>query len=338
MAKSPLNILVLRGGPDRERPVSLQSGAQVAQALRDAGHTVYERDIMPDDLSAIDDAKGLGVQVVFPVLHGPWGEGGALQAILEDSGLAYVGCREAAARLCMDKWATKQALQEAGLPTAEAELIERGQKRKLPAPCVVKALDEGSSFALSICHSEEEADAAVEALFNDHDRLMVERFVAGKELTVGVVEGLELGEDSRWHGRPAREASQKSLPTGGTPVPPADQRSITALPPIHIVPAVAFYDYEAKYTREDTKYLFEIDLPSACLKQITDSAVDAFRRLGCRHLARIDFMVDDQLHPYILEANTMPGFTSHSLVPKAAKHLGLAFPDLCDHLVRLALA
>lgn len=303
---SPLKILVLRGGPDREREVSLQSGGQVAEALRDWGHTVYERDITPDDLTALDDAKQLGVQVVFPVLHGPWGEGGPLQAILESCGIAYVGCGEVAAQLSMDKWATKQVLQDAGLPTAEAELLERGDKRTLAAPCVVKAINEGSSFGLAICHDEEQADAAVASLSQDYDQLMVERYVAGKELTIGVIEDPKTGEP-------------------------------TALPPIHIVPAVAFYDYEAKYTREDTQYNFDIDLPDACLQHLTEAAVSAYRALGCRHVARIDFIVDEQLHGHILEANTMPGFTSHSLVPKAAQQAGTTFPDLCDHLARLAL-
>jgi len=311
MAPSPLNILVLRGGPDRERDVSLNSGGQVAIALREAGHEVLERDILPSDLSALDEAKDLGVDAVFPVLHGPWGEGGPLQAILEDRGLPYVGCKEAAARLCMDKWATKQTLREAGLPVAEAELIERGGTRRVAAPCVVKALDEGSSYALAICHTQAQADDAVRALFAEHDRLMIEKFVAGKELTVGVIES-------------AGRAS-----TGKPELQP--------LPPIHIVPAVAFYDYEAKYTRDDTQYKFDIDLPSTCLKQVTDQAVQAFRALGCRHLARIDFIVDDQNNPYILEANTMPGFTSHSLLPKAAQQVAITFPDLCDRLVRLAL-
>jgi D-alanine-D-alanine ligase len=332
MAKQPLTVLVLRGGPDRERPVSLQSGGQVAQALREAGHTVYERDITPDDLTALDDAKQLGVQVVFPALHGPWGEGGPLQAILQDAGFAYVGCEESAARLCMDKWETKKALQDAGLPTAQAELLNRGDKRKLAAPCVVKALDEGSSFALSICHTEDEADEAVGNLFFDHDRLMVERFVSGKELTVGVIAGL-----SRWDGRPARHDSQKTSLTGGTPALPGDRGEPVALPPIHIVPAAEYYDYDAKYTRDDTQYKFDIDLPGACLGAVSEAAKRAFETLGCRHLARIDFIVDDQLHAHILEANTMPGFTSHSLVPKAAKQFGVGFPDLCDHLVRLAL-
>jgi len=306
MAKSPLKILVLRGGPDRERDVSLNSGGQVGIALREAGHTVFERDIMPDDLSALDEAKQLGVNVVFPVLHGPWGEGGPMQAILEASGLPYVGCKEPAARLCMNKWDTKKKLQDAGLPTAEAELIERGQKRSLPAPCVVKALDEGSSYGLAVCQTQPEADEAVKKLFAEHGRLMIERFVAGKELTVGVIED----------------------PKTGKPTP---------LPPIHIVPAVEFYDYEAKYTRDDTQYRFDIDLPAACLASVSDAAKRAFETLGCRHLARIDFIVDPQMHPYILEANTMPGFTSHSLLPKAAKQAGIGFPDLCDRLVRLAL-
>lgn len=306
MAKSPLKILVLRGGPDRERDVSLQSGGQVAQALRDAGHTVYERDILPDDLTALEDAKQLGVQAVFPVLHGPWGEGGPLQAILEDCGIAYVGCGEKAAALSMDKWATKQALQEQGLTTAEAELLEQGQARTLPAPCVVKAINEGSSFGLAVCQSEEQADAAVASLGAEYDRLMVEKFVPGMELTVGVLQDLETGE-------------------------------LNTLPPIHIVPAVEFYDYDAKYTRDDTQYKFDIDMDPACIQAVTDAAKQAFETLGCRHVARIDFIIDEQFNAYILEANTMPGFTSHSLVPKAAKQMGVTFPDLCDQLVRLAL-
>lgn len=303
---SPLKILVLRGGPDREREVSLNSGGQVAIALREAGHTVFERDITPDDLSAFEDAKGLGAQVVFPVLHGPWGEGGPLQAILETCGLPFVGCGEAAAKLSIDKWATKQALQEHGLTTAEAELLEEADKRTLSAPCVVKALNEGSSFGLAVCQTEEDADAAVTSLGADYPRLMIERFIAGKELTVGVLQDLDTGV-------------------------------LAALPPINIVPAVEFYDYDAKYTRDDTQYRFDIDLPEACLQAVTDAAVKAFTVLGCRHVARIDFIVDEQLNAHILEANTMPGFTSHSLVPKAALQAGIEFPDLCDRLVRLAV-
>lgn len=298
--------MVLAGGPDRERAVSLQSGRQVADALKTAGHTVYERDISPEDLSALDDAEQLGVHAVFPAMHGPWGEGGPLQAAMSERGLAYVGCQEKAARLCMNKWETKRVILDKGMPTPEAELLTRdGARRTLNAPVVVKAIDEGSSYALEICHDELQADAAVTKLLRSHEALLVERFVSGMELTVGVIED-----------GPAKD-----------PI---------VLPAIHIVPAVEYYDYEAKYTRDDTAYRFELDPPEIG-KVVRELALRAFQILGCRHLARIDFLVDAQLNPWILEANTMPGFTSHSLLPKAAAEYGIAFPDLCDRLVRLAI-
>lgn len=306
MSQDTLNVLVLLGGPDRERPVSLQSGGEVAKALRAAGHTVTEADVMPDDLSAVEDAKTNGIDVVFPVLHGPWGEGGPLQAVLEASGLPFVGCRQDAATRCMDKWATKRVARELGIPTAEAELLaSTTQARTVKAPVVIKAIDEGSSFGMAICQTEAEADAAVADLLSQYKQVMAERYIVGDELTVGVL-----------------------VDTGGSP---------TALPAIKIVPAVAFYDYEAKYTRDDTQYLFGAE-PPAVLEQVQRYAEQAFAGLGCRHLARIDFMLDADQRPWLLEANTMPGFTSHSLVPKAAAEAGVPFPELCDKLVRMALA
>lgn len=306
MSQDTLNVLVLLGGPDRERPVSLQSGGEVAKALRTAGHTATEADVMPDDLSAVEDAKTNGIDVVFPVLHGPWGEGGPLQAVLEASGLPFVGCRQDAAARCMDKWATKRVARELGIPTAEAELLTSpAQSRTVKAPVVIKAIDEGSSFGMAICQTEAEADAAVADLLSQYRQVMAERYIVGDELTVGVL-----------------------VDTGGSP---------TALPVIKIVPAVAFYDYEAKYTRDDTQYLFDAE-PPAVLDQVQRFAEQAFAGLGCRHLARIDFMLDADQRPWLLEANTMPGFTSHSLVPKAAAEAGVPFPELCDKLVRMALA
>lgn len=310
MPSESLNVLVLRGGPDRERPVSLQSGGQVAQALRDAGHSVIESDVMPDNLSAIENANADRVDVVFPVLHGPWGEGGPLQAILEESGLPFVGCKADAAARCMDKWAAKQVARELGIPTAEAEVLtSASQARTVKAPVVVKALDEGSSFGMAICHTEAEADAAVAELLGQYQQVMAERFIEGDELTVGVIAGLD----------------------------PSDPNLPGALPVIKIVPAADFYDYEAKYTRDDTQYLFDAEPPEV-LQLVQDYAVRAFRGLGCRHLARVDFMLDAQKRPWLLEANTMPGFTSHSLVPKAAAEQGILFPELCDRLVRMAMS
>lgn len=303
MSQTALKIMVLAGGPDQERPVSLQSGASVAQALMEAGHEVRQHDPQPDDLSFLDAIDDWGGDVVFPVLHGPWGEGGPLQRILENRGVAFVGCGSHAADLCMDKYRTKRAIERVDIPTARFELIQRGQAPALAPPVVVKAPREGSSIDLKICR---DADALADALRNlhtHHETLMIEQFIDGLELTVGV-----LGD---------AQASEGAV----------------ALPAINIVPKTAFYDYDAKYERHDTQYLFDIDLPADTLSRVSWYAVKAFRVLGCRDLGRVDFMIDRQANPYLLEVNTMPGFTSHSLLPMAAARHGLTMPSLTDRLV-----
>ncbi|MEZ6192009.1 MAG: hypothetical protein R3C45_12085 [Phycisphaerales bacterium] len=145
MTSKGLRIMVLAGGPDRERAVSLVGGGQVAAALRDAGHDVLQRDIMPDDLSALDEFTHWNGDAIFPVLHGRWGEGGGLQRILSDRDLAYVGSGPAAASLCINKHLTKLTVAGHGVKTPEAQLILPGQKRTIPAPVVIKALEEGST-------------------------------------------------------------------------------------------------------------------------------------------------------------------------------------------------
>jgi len=306
--KHPLDILVLAGGPDRERPVSLKSGAQVAAALRAAGHRVAEADAGPNDLSAAqrfnDNFRGGGV--VFPAMHGAWGEGGPLQAELERIGVKFVGCRPAAAALCMDKLATKDALAAAGVPTMEYERVGREALPTLRPPVVLKAAREGSSFGLHICRTEEEVKRAHDALTREYDAVLAERFVDGPEVTVGVLQ----------------------LDPQAPPV---------ALPLIRIEPATEYYDYEAKYARDDTRYLFGADtqLSSEVIARAQAVSLRAFEALGCRHLARVDLMVDGS-GPLVMEVNTMPGFTDHSLLPMAAREHGLAMPALVDALVRAA--
>ena len=303
-SEKTLNVLVLAGGPDREREVSLAGGKEVAEALRQAGHHVTERDILPDDLSALDEFQKAGGDVIFPVLHGRWGEGGGLQRVLSDRNLSYVGCGPGAASMCMNKHLTKLTVAEHGIKTPEAQLLLTDTKRTVKAPVVIKAIDEGSTLGLSICHSEQEADAAQAELIKDYPKLLAERYIKGKELTVGVIAGENDGP--------------------------------TALPTIQIVPAVSCYDYDAKYQRDDTQYLFEIDLPEATLVQVRAWSVKAFEVLGVRHLCRVDFMVDEQCRPWLIEVNTLPGFTTHSLLPMAARRAGLDLPALTDRLVRLA--
>lgn len=314
--KTRLKIMTLAGGPDREREVSLNSGANVTRALRSVGHDVITGDILSDDLSMIDEFTRWHGDLIFPVLHGCWGEGGGLQKILDGRMLPYVGSNAKAASLCMDKHRTKQSLVYHDIATPRFEYLSHSEARTLELPLVVKANSEGSSIDLAICHTQEEFDKARETLAATHEHLLVEQFIQGKELTVGII---------------ALDNDANVLP--GL-VSYADHQ---ALPAIHIIPATSFYDYKAKYTREDTQYRFDIDLPGATLKRVSELALQAHAVLGCRHLSRVDFMVDENHQPWILEVNTIPGFTSHSLLPMAANKAGLDLPALVDHLARTAM-
>ena len=312
MTDSPLRVLVLAGGPDRERPVSLLSGATVAAALRQAGHETIERDILPSQLDALDEFAHWHGDVIFPALHGAWGEGGGLQAILDARHVPYVGCRSASAQLCMDKTLSKTVLHRHGLPTPAWQLLTPGAPCTIAPPLVLKPPREGSSIDVVICRDDKQFSAAREQLHARHPELLAEAFIEGKELTVGVLQ----------------------IPTPG----PARHES---LPPIQIIPATDFYDYEAKYERNDTRYLLDpvqIGLPPDLYNRLGTLAVEAHEALGCRHFSRVDIMVDHKQRPWILEDNTIPGFTSHSLLPMAAAHAGIALPTLVDRLVRLAAA
>ena len=315
MSDKNLRVLVLAGGPGRERAVSLVGGGEVAAALRKAGHEVIQGDVMPDDLSALDEFVAWDGDVIFPVLHGRWGEGGGLQRVLTDRDLCYVGSGPSAADLCINKHLTKLTVTGHGMATPESQLLLPGQARTIDAPVVIKALEEGSTLGLAICKTEAEADAACAALSVDYPRLLAERYVPGKELTVGVIAPA-----------PGSSGSGDS----------SDEPEI--LPVIQIVPAGECYDYDAKYERDDTKYLFDIDLPEKTLQQVRGWSLMAYRVLGVRHLCRVDFMVDECDRPWFIEVNTMPGFTTHSLLPMAAAEAGLSLSRLTDRLVRLACA
>ncbi len=301
-----MKVMVLAGGPDREREVSLVSGQQVSAALQQAGHQVRQRDIQPGDLSALDEFVTWQGDSLFIALHGSWGEGGGLQKILEDRHLPFFGCQSMAADLCMDKYRTKRTLENAQLPTPAYEVIVPGGDVTLQAPLVLKPLREGSSIDVVICMTDDEARTKARELLTRHDRILVEQFIFGLELTCGVI---------------GDATSHRDMP----------------LPPVMIKPATKFYDYQAKYLRDDTQYIFDIPLPVMTLALVQQLALRAHQVCGCRHLSRVDFLVDDQQQPWILEINTIPGFTSHSLIPKAAAHVGIGFPQLCDRLARLAV-
>ena len=299
-------ILVLGGGPDSEREVSLMSSKGVADALAARGHRVrYEvvERLTESQLAALPGG------VVFPVLHGGWGEGGQLQALLERGGRPFVGCRAAAARIAMDKMATKLYAAKLGIPTADAAVINPVDAG-LPfaAPLVFKPVHEGSSVGLHVCRDAGAVDNAMvkvqaDIAQNPSRVYMVERAVTGgRELTVTILDG-------------------------------------QALAVVEIKPAAGVYDYEAKYFRNDTQYVTAPALPGdpAMTRTIQMQAQALFKAIGARHLSRIDFILGADGVAYLLEANTMPGFTSHSLAPKAAAHSGISYGALCELLVGFAM-
>ncbi|MSR28302.1 MAG: D-alanine--D-alanine ligase [Phycisphaerales bacterium] len=295
---SDVSVLVLMGGPDAEREISLRSGAMVAAALREiGGFTVHEQVIDRVTASELGTMPG---DVIFPVLHGPFGEGGPLQDAMEADGRPYVGSRPRAARVSMDKIASKLFARAAGIRTPPARVLTAGEPCDLPLPLVVKPVDDGSSVGVRRCFTEEQVAAARSELEPRFPRLMAERLITGREITAGVVE---------------REL----------------------LPLIEVVSAGEFFDYDAKYERSDTQYILDPELPDAVKEEIAHASRMLYERIGCRDLARLDFMVDSD-GAWFLEINSMPGLTDHSLVPKAAAHAGLAFPDMCARLTRRSIA
>lgn len=294
-------VLVLMGGPDAEREVSLMSGAEVARALASthAFDVVSQTVLRP----TAEELLAQTPDVIFPIVHGPFGEGGPLQEILESiattHGIGYVGPKPQPARIAMHKLATKQVASSVGVRTPRSRELRRGEPLDLVAPLVLKPSNDGSSVDLRICRTSAEVDAARAELEPKRAFLMAEEFIAGREMTVGIVDG-------------------------------------EVLPIIEIVPAVEFYDYQAKYFRDDTRYVLDPVLPAQIAEEMRTATKAVFTALGLRDVARADFMVDDR-GAWFLEINTAPGMTTHSLVPMASRHRGVDMPELCARLVHAAL-
>ncbi len=300
--ESKPSVLVLGGGPDAERPVSIESAAAVASSLAKAGHEV--RAVTIDRPSASELAAMQG-EVVFPALHGSWGEGGGLQQLLERDGRPFVGSGESAARLAMDKLATKLVAAKLGLPTPCACVVRPGDTGcSLQAPAVIKPVFEGSSVGLFVCQDDESIAHALVSLDSQYSPWLAEAMIAGRELTVGVLA--------------------------------SDGGGLTALPIVEIRPKGGVYDYNAKYQRDDTQYVVDPELPIGIAAILGEHAVRVAQAIGVRHLARVDFMLDGDGVGWLLEVNTMPGFTSHSLFPMAAAGAGLDMPALTSRLVLAA--
>lgn len=296
-----LEITVLAGGPSSERDVSLQSGQAVYEALCRLGHRATLCDVGPRDLAALDRPADF----VFIALHGEFGEDGTIQAELDARGLCYAGSGAVASRLAMDKVASKECFLQHGMPTAPFVHLDNTSLSRLPSmvepPAVVKPVSSGSSVDTTIARTKDSMLADAAAVVEKYGEVLVERYIAGPELTVAVL---------------------------------GDQ----ALPVCEIRTPGEFYDYAAKYERDDTEYRFDIDLPVELLDSVRHQSIAAHEALGCEVFSRVDWMVDGATHePYLLEVNTIPGFTSHSLVPKSAALVGLSFDELCQQIVELSL-
>ena len=298
-------VAVLLGGWGAERGVSLVSGQAAAEALREGGYEVAEIDVSRDlagDLRAAFD--GAGPEVVFNALHGPFGEDGTVQGLLEIMGLAYTHSGVLASALCMDKPRTKAVLREAGLPVPGGHVLALARldgSHPLPPPYVVKPVGDGSSFGVVIVDETAEAGPKAELL---DARLfggvaMVEPFVRGRELTVAC-----LGEE----------------PLGVT----------------EIVPTTGFYDFAAKYQPGGSAHVLPADIPADVAREAERMAREAVRVLGCRGLSRTDYRWDDEAGLnglFILEVNTQPGLTPTSLAPEQAAARGYDFARLCRWMV-----
>lgn len=330
-----MKVAVLFGGTSEERDVSIASGAQVVRGLREGGHEVVavdtargvlsgeqERELLdagmsklPPEREKLDmlktgDPTALtrapeieGVDVLFLALHGGAGEDGTLQALLELVGIPYTGSGPLASAMAMDKDITKRLARFADIPTPDwlmAPAPERDVARTLGYPVIVKPSKQGSTVGLSLVKSPHDLDAAMELAFGFDDEVMLERFVPGRELTVPV-----LGDET--------------LPVG------------------EIISKNEIFDYEAKYQAGMADEIFPADITDELAREARRLALATHRALKLGGFSRVDFRLDEEGLLWMLEVNTLPGMTEASLVPKSAAAAGMAFPDLCERICRIAI-
>ena len=294
-------VAVLLGGKSAEREVSLKSGAMVLAALRSRGIDARPFDPAERGLDALIDER---FDRVFVALHGRFGEDGTVQGILEWLGIPYTGSGVLASALAMDKLRTKRLWAAAGLPTPAYELLAPGTNfrivaRTLGLPLMVKPASEGSSIGMSKVREAARVEAAYACAAKYDPVVIAEQFIDGMELTCVI-----LGE--------------------------------RALPLIRLETPRDFYDYEAKYVADDTRYLIPCGLKPKKEQDLQELCLAAFRALGCRGWGRVDLMLNRRGRAFLLEVNTSPGMTDHSLVPMAARAVGLSYEDLCVRILESA--
>jgi len=300
---------VLMGGPSSEREISLKSGQAVLAALKLSRVDAVAVDITTDDLKQnFDLLKKLNLDCAFIALHGRFGEDGTVQSILESLHLAYTASQVKASRLAMDKIGSLAIFSQGGLCVPKSQFLEKADycqskvfNNQLGFPLVVKPANHGSSIGLSLLEEVQQLPAAIELGFKYDDHLIIQQYLSGRELTVGILDD-------------------------------------AALPVIEIIPHNKFFDFAAKYQDGLTRYIIPADLNPQVALRVQAAALQAHQLLGCYGCSRVDFILASDGQPYILEVNTIPGMTATSLLPKAAKIMGIDFNQLCLKLLELAYA
>ncbi len=291
---------VIMGGPSAERAVALASGRRVAEALNDRGYPVIAIDWTGTDHNLWSDLRRDRVEVAFVALHGTLGEDGCIQGLLECAGIPYTGSGVLASALAMDKVASRRVFDEASIETPRWTVYEGpADVQRIGLPLVVKPSREGSSVGISIVHHESQLESALQLASRLHGVVLLEEFVAGREIEVAVLDGVVLGD-------------------------------------VEVRPAGEFYDYAAKYQRTDTQYLVPAPLTAAERQLCHDLARRAHAALGCAGVTRTDLLLAPTGRAVCLEVDTLPGLTDRSLVPKIAEQSGLDFPSLCERILATA--
>lgn len=305
-----MRVAVLYGGTSAEREVSLSSGREIAKALIEMGYEVQSFDVMPELFSQLAQ---FAPDVVFIGLHGRMGEDGTVQGALEVLGYPYVGSGVLASALAMDKSMTKAILSGYRIPLAKDATVRRARlqeahehvlrlAQQVGWPLIIKPNQEGSTIGLTLAHNAEEAAAGLTQAFGYDSEVLVEEYVAGTEVTAVVI----------------GEALEPEV-----------------LEVIEIIPKAELYDYDSKYTQGGSEHIMPARLSEEDMRAVKHYACQAYRALGCRDYARVDFMVGAK-GPVLLEVNTLPGMTPTSLVPDAARARGISFGQFLDQLVQKA--
>ncbi len=299
-ADLPKKIVVLMGGPSTERDVSLATGHGISKALRSLGAEVVDIDLRDNNFQLPKD-----VDIAFIALHGTFGEDGQVQQILEERGVAYTGEGVEESRLAFDKIRSKEKFCQHGVRTPEWETIEADQHPRMPLPIVIKAPRQGSTVGVHIVKKVEELDPAIIGAAKYDSELLIESFVSGRELTIGI-----LGEQT--------------------------------LPILEIIPNGGVYDFTNKYpflnpqAGGGAEHVCPAEIDKEKTSEIQELALQAFRALGLRVYGRVDVILSESQEPFVLEINTIPGMTEASLLPEAAAAAGISYVDLCARVIALS--